>query len=127
VAAATAAFRVESDPLGRFAEACLAPHDGGRVQSSMLYRLYQAWCVANGEKAWSATGFGRALSERGFRRKQSNVMWWLDVAMAMGVSDFVMNFEAPPERWQACRHDGGPDGGGAGGDLIGGGGGDGDG
>ena len=121
IVAATAAFRAESDPLGRFVEACIETRDGARTQSSSLYRLYQAWCVANSEKCWTATGFSRALGEKGFRRKQSNVMFWLDVAAKRSVSEFVRNFEAPPDRWEPLRQDsegerGGLVGGGPGGD-----------
>jgi putative DNA primase/helicase len=106
VLAATAAFRMESDPLGRFVEVCLERREGARIQSSQLYRLYQAWCVANSEKAWSATSFGRAMGEIGFARKQSNVMFWLDLAAKRSVFDFVVNPEATPDKWQAKRQEG---------------------
>lgn len=102
---ATEAFREESDPLGRFVDVCLERRDGARVQSSSLYRLYQAWCVANSEKCWTSTGFGRALTELGYLKKQSSVMFWLDVEMKRGVADFVQDPEAPPERWRARRQD----------------------
>lgn len=113
IVAATDAFRAESDPLGRFVAACLVAREGSRIQSSSLYRLYQAWCVANSEKAWTATGFSRALAERGFARKQSNVMYWLEVAAVRNISEFVKNPESPPERWEPVRQDG--SGGGSGG------------
>ena len=30
-----------------------------------------------------------AMDERGFKRKQSNVMWWLDIKLTKSVNDFV--------------------------------------
>jgi putative DNA primase/helicase len=103
IARATADFRTESDPLGRFVEVCVERREGSKIQSSLLHRLYQAWCVANGEKAWSAKGFSLALGERGYAKRQSNVMWWLDVAALRSVYDFVSNPESTPDKWQPLR------------------------
>ena len=76
---ATAEYRQESDPLGRFLTACTASAQGERVQSSELHRLFLAWAKANGEREWSATGFGRAMREAGYKSKNSNVNYWLDI------------------------------------------------
>lgn len=115
---ATAEFRIESDPLGRFLDLCTQWSDGGRVQSSKLYRLYQAWCVSAGEKAWSATAFGRALRERGYSSKNSQYIFWLDLATKYSVSDFVSNYEAPPAMWKASEVSIDPDRGGHDGDDL---------
>lgn len=89
VADATAEYRKDSDVLGRFLESCVETKDKDRVQSSALYAVFQAWCKANGEREWTATGFGRALGERGFHRIHSDVNWWLNIRLIRQVSDFV--------------------------------------
>lgn len=100
VADATAAFRVEQDPLGRFLEDCIEFREGARVQATELHKLFQAWCVANGEKAWTPQGLGRALAERGYRSKRSNVMWWVDMAAIRDGHNLVENFDLDPKNWR---------------------------
>jgi hypothetical protein len=94
--AGDADYRKDSDPLGRFLEACVVSKDGAREQSSALHRLFCAWCRANGEKEWTATGFGKAMAERGFVRRHSDVNWWLNIAMTKTVADFEAGNEPPP-------------------------------
>lgn len=86
---ATEAYRRESDPLGRFLEACIVADPGHREQSSKLYEVFQAWARASGEREWSARGFAQAMSERGYHIKHSNVNWWLDVRLTKTINDFV--------------------------------------
>src|SRR5262249_54220260 len=73
---ATAAYRSDSDPLGRFLAACVVASPGRRTQSSALYAVFVAWAAANGEKEWSASGFSQAMTERGYQKKHSDVIWW---------------------------------------------------
>lgn len=89
VIAATAQYRDDSDPLGRFITLCLQKEAGSRVQSSHLYKLYKAWAEAAGETAWSQMGFSAAMADRGYRKKQSNTIHWLDVATLKDVHDFI--------------------------------------
>lgn len=89
VKAATDEYRKDSDILGRFLESCVITAEGERVQSSALYSLFQAWCKGNGEREWTATTFGRSLSERGFARIHSDVNWWLNIRATRLISDFV--------------------------------------
>lgn len=89
VAKATAEYRSDSDAFGRFATVCLSAVPGDRVQSSVLYAVYEAWCKSSGEKAWSARGLSMAMKERGYHSKQSNVMWWLDIKLIREARDFV--------------------------------------
>jgi putative DNA primase/helicase len=93
---ATADYRKESDPLGRFLDACVETKEGERVQSTALHQLFAAWCRANGEKEWTATGLGRALGERGFHRRHSDVNYWLNIRMTKTVADFGTSSEPPP-------------------------------
>ena len=89
VTEATASYREDSDPFGRFASMCLEAAPGQRVQSSACFELYEAWCKSSGEKPWSARGLSLAMKERGYVSKQSNVMWWLDIKTTRSASDFV--------------------------------------
>lgn len=89
VLAATQGFREESDPLGRWLQVCVRDAPGQRVQSSIAHKLFNAWSVANAVKPWSMTGFGKAMRERGYTVKQSNVMWFLDIELTRQIGDFV--------------------------------------
>ena len=100
---ATAQFREESDPLGRFLASCVGSKHGGRVQSSEAYRLFVAWAKSSGEREWTATGFGRAMRERGYVAKQSNVMWWLDIELLKAASDYVDADGRPLRRPPNCE------------------------
>jgi putative DNA primase/helicase len=86
---ATQKYREDSDPLGRFLGVCVRAAPGKRVQSSGLHKLFNAWAKASGANEWTATGLGRALAERGYVSKQSNVMWWLNIETIKSVNDFV--------------------------------------
>ncbi|MGD9924517.1 MAG: phage/plasmid primase, P4 family, partial [Pseudorhodoplanes sp.] len=116
--AATREYRSDSDPLGRFLEACTEPDPQGRVQSSTLHAVFCAWADANGSSKWSGRGFSLAMSERGFHKKQSDVMWWLGLKLVKFVNDFVDESGKP----RAARRDDEPGegaGGAAGDDEIG--------
>lgn len=89
VTAATADYRSASDPLGRFLSSCTAESPGDRVQSSVLYQLFEAWCKSSGETAWKQKGFSLAMEERGYKRKHSDVTWFVDIKAIRSVNDFV--------------------------------------
>ncbi|WP_131196874.1 DNA primase family protein [Lichenihabitans psoromatis] len=89
VKAATEAYRSDSDPLGRFLEACTRQALGEKVQSSDFHAVFSAWAKVNGETQWTAKGFGSALLERGFVNRKSSLNYWLDVALTKQVSDFM--------------------------------------
>jgi putative DNA primase/helicase len=97
VVQATAEYRDASDPLGRFLTSCVVASPGDRVQSSVLHEVYEAWCKVSGEIAWKNRGLSLAMAERGFKSKQSNVMWWLDIKLTKSVNDFV-DHEGKPLR-----------------------------
>jgi putative DNA primase/helicase len=89
VVAATEQYRSDSDPLGRFLDACTVLDASSRVQSSALHRLFVAWAKANGEREWTATGLGRAMKERGFTSLHSDVNWWVGVRLVKSERDFI--------------------------------------
>lgn len=85
---ATAGYRSDSDPLGRFLEDCTREKDGARIQAIELHRLFCAWARANGERAWTPKGLGSAMQERGYRRVKSNTVHWVDLELTRSVPDF---------------------------------------
>jgi putative DNA primase/helicase len=95
VTEATADYRRDSDPLGRFLEACVVHEAGGRVQSSYLHEVYCAWAKANGATEWSNKGLSNALKERQFVSKHSGVMWWLNIKLTASVNDFIDHLGKP--------------------------------
>ena len=66
VRAATAAYRFEQDTLASFFDDVCTPNANGHAKAGDLYKAYQAWAEANGEKAENASRFGTRLAERGY-------------------------------------------------------------
>lgn len=98
---ATQQYREDSDPLARFLKLCTAQDPQGRIQSSRLYEVFQAWCKAAGEKEWSQKGFSKAMLDKGFTKKASDGMQWLGMRLIRDASDFVdehgrVRAELPP-------------------------------
>lgn len=89
VTEATAAFRSDSDPCGRFLEYCVAPASGERVRASDMHLLFCAWAKASSVPEWTPKGLAFALKEHGLTSKHSNGMWWLGVKLTRSVSEFV--------------------------------------
>ncbi len=114
VRGATADYREQSDPLGRFLAACTRPAEGQRVQSSKLYALFVAWVRSAGEREWTQMGFSKAMLDRGYRKIESHGMRWLDVEMTRTpedmaddnarddrlADDFVPPFDEPRRPWE---------------------------
>lgn len=86
---ATAQYKADSDPLGRWLSVCVAADADGRVQSSVAYALFHAWCTASGEKVWTHKGFTMAMKERGYETHLSSVVYWVNIKLIKGVNDFV--------------------------------------
>lgn len=89
VTAATDAYRDTSDPLARFMRHCTIVEEGSKIQSSKLHEVFVAWAKAAGEREWSNKGLSRALEEKGYRKKASDGMWWLDLRLVKEAGDFV--------------------------------------
>lgn len=98
---ATAEYRRDSDPLGRFLDACVISKPGARIQSSVLHDTFKAWARANGANEWSNKAMSAALRERGFVCKHSDVMWWLDVELVKHADDFLDPFGKVRDRSDA--------------------------
>ncbi len=89
VAAATQQYREDSDPLSRFLNLCTEQVPGSRVQSSVLYEVFVAWSKAAGETEWKQKGFSKAMIDKGFKKKPSDGIQWLDLKLVKAASDFV--------------------------------------
>jgi putative DNA primase/helicase len=68
VQAATDAFQGNNDVPGMFVEDHCILGDGHKVQSSVLYERYVAWCTRNGHKASSSTRVADDWERLGFER-----------------------------------------------------------
>jgi putative DNA primase/helicase len=96
---ATAEYRADSDPLGRFLAVCTRPALGKRVQSTDLHGLYIAWARVNGGPAWSLSGLGRALRDRGIPDRKSSVVYWLDLELIRSPHDFAQAATPDDRQW----------------------------
>lgn len=95
---ATAEYRRDRDILGRWLEACTVIEAGARTQSSLALECFNAWAKVSGGGEWKNRGFANAMAERGFKKTQSNVMWWLDLKLIRSASDFVDEHGRPRTR-----------------------------
>lgn len=102
---ATAEYRRDSDQLGRFLEACTEPAPGERVQSSILHEVFNAWSIANSLSEWKGRGFSEAMTERGWRKDKSSVVFFLDLRLTKSRKDFVDD-QGRPWRAGAPKQDG---------------------
>ena len=102
VMSATAKYREQSDQLGRFLADCTAVEEGARAKSSVLFALHQAWAKATGAAEWQQVGFTKAMEDRGFEKKTSNGVQWLNLRMTKSPEDFTeqTNDGGDERRWQ---------------------------
>lgn len=82
-------YKHDSDPLSRFINYCTVPKADGRIQSSKLFEVYEAFSKAAGDTPWKQKGFSDAMKNKGFAKKASNGMHWLGIELVKQVSDFV--------------------------------------
>jgi putative DNA primase/helicase len=64
---ATHAYRKANDPVGEYIEDCCLVGEMLQVTVAVLYRDYEWWCQASGERAVSKKGFGQKLQKHGMR------------------------------------------------------------
>jgi putative DNA primase/helicase len=70
VAAASSAYRKESDLLGQWIEDEADTAAGHEVPQGIAYATYQSWCHGQGLRAVAKKSFTRGLTERGIRERQ---------------------------------------------------------
>lgn len=77
IAAATASYREDMDPIGRFAADCVEAAPGERVGARAMYEAYKSWCGANAVTAAFETRFGREMGKR-YTKDQGRTRSYLD-------------------------------------------------
>lgn len=87
---ATAAYRDQSDELGRFLHDCCEvgedlPQRPMRVGAKLLHDCYLAWCEQAGGAFWKIGGFKKAMQDKGFVSKASDGMKWLGLRLRDGI------------------------------------------
>ncbi|MBX7459540.1 DNA primase family protein [Qipengyuania huizhouensis] len=105
VTRATAAYRDQSDDLGRFLSATCEvgedlPDRPCRVKAKSLFETYAAWASEAGAAEWTNRGFKAAMLDKGFEQKTSNGVWWLGIRLRDGVDAEAIRegrWDGPPE------------------------------
>jgi putative DNA primase/helicase len=77
VVRATAAYRAESDAVGRFLSECCLVGPHFTAQSSDLFVEWSKWCAAQGEEAGTNKALTTELQNRGYdtKRRASGMVW----------------------------------------------------
>jgi putative DNA primase/helicase len=99
---ATAEYRVDSDPVGRFISDCTVPDENARIQSSLLHEVYAAWARVNGGPNWTMKGLTSVLIDRRWRRTKSGCVFWIGYRLTASVNDFVDNEGKPLKATEAA-------------------------
>lgn len=73
VTAATAAYRADSDALGRFLDQHCITGPNFHVRSSELFGIWSKWCAAEGSECGTNKAFTEALQNRGHDTKRTRV------------------------------------------------------
>lgn len=79
VRAANESYRDEMDPLNRFLTQCTELKIGKDTARANLWWVYLGWCEDMGEAPLTGTAFGKALINKGYKRKMANGTWYRDV------------------------------------------------
>ena len=123
---ATAAYRDQSDDLGRFLAATCEvgedlPDRPIRVKAKALFETYAAWAAEAGAAEWTNRGFKAAMLDKGFDQKTSNGVWWIGVQLRDGVDAEAVRegrWDGPPDQrevgdpgWSSGEADGSGEGG----------------
>lgn len=84
----TAAYRADSDAVGRFLDerAILSQH--AAVRSGALFTAWSQWCAVNGEQPGSEVLFAQAMTGKGFeKKKRGGYPTYLGLMLAAEVDD----------------------------------------
>ena len=74
-------YRDERDPVQRFCKALVIPSPGKKVQARTMLAAYNDWNLANGQKAWNETAFGKAMRRLGYQKEEGRLVYYLDVEL----------------------------------------------
>ncbi len=67
----------QAHPVDEFLVTCVQRQAGAEVNADRLHRLYCAFAAARQLPPFSIIRFSRELQARGFRRRRSNVVYWV--------------------------------------------------
>ena len=96
---ATARYRSDMDVLGDFIEEKCVEFPEAWAKVSELYKAYDTWAKASGEKALNKKDFGTRLGERGFESKRGAQGAWL----RRGVG--LLGEDEPPQQGELDQSD----------------------
>lgn len=82
VLAAGREYRADMDLLGEFISDRCVVAASAQAPAASLYGEYKSWAEHNGHQAVSATRFGLALSERGYRKEKRGTIQWLGIGLS---------------------------------------------
>jgi putative DNA primase/helicase len=71
VKTATNEYRIESDVLLSFLDERTTKVNDAQIKASKLYKAWESWCEANGEKPRNGTWFGNELKKRGYVKEKN--------------------------------------------------------
>jgi putative DNA primase/helicase len=94
IAAAVRQYREESDTVGRFIAECCDVRKLAQVKSSVLFKRYQEFCEAAGERWLASKDFPTELERRGFQWKRAK-----QSSMFLGVELHADSGPNPSEWW----------------------------
>lgn len=89
---ATAEYRDDSDPVGRFLKECVVVHpaeSGHKAAAHDIYHVYKAWAKSAGERRWSPKAFSKGLLDHGIVRLKSSQIFYLGIEIVKFESDFA--------------------------------------
>jgi putative DNA primase/helicase len=98
VLTATAEYRDDSDPIGRFLKECTVacdppppdrPQEERRESGSEMYRIYVAWAKAYGERPWGTKAFSRGLQDHGVQRVKNSGIFYRHIRLTKTAADFA--------------------------------------
>ena len=81
VKAASEAYRLAEDHLGRFLSECTTDDPAAYTDRSDLRKAYSAWCDANGEEPWTGHRFGRNIAAKYDSTRSGNSRLWIGLRL----------------------------------------------
>ena len=89
-------YKEDSDPLGRFIADCIERAEGEEVNATTLYEAYCSWARLNEAPIYKATGFGRAMVERGLEKRKKRTVSYLNIRLDYVMPDAGGVHDGPP-------------------------------
>jgi putative DNA primase/helicase len=79
---ATAAYREETDLIGRFIGECCLVERGKNTGSKVLYRVFKMWCLDNGHTPHNQPNFVKLMEQKKYRKqKLIKGIFWLNLVL----------------------------------------------